>query len=414
MIEAEAFYRLQKYPMQIENSMHHSLIVIPRKLAFILRDNASYISPAIEAFYLRDPVSLRLLRDADTQKLFFPPEDLVTMSVKFTRVGFAQVRSQQFIAPSQWASHFSSEPDVQKSGRIETGMKVTCGFEMLLLDPQNTDVAAVREIKILLEDLKNGDDCLPSDLEISEWGYRNDDESWLNIDFTDFESELTRKGTKASPHGAQSFGDKNTQENLRKIVTRFEEFLNDNRAGVEGAEDIDDMDRDDESSDFVSDGADSESEDKEISFDEDQFTEMIRDMMGMSAGVQRDVDLKPDPKSNDGIRRSEETHAVPEEDDEEYMIKQDMQAIERELHDAGAIHHDMQPLPDKATRQTHTGSFQGQIFPSSSTVDESDTETAHIDYNLAKNLLKSFQSQNGASGPAGNFMSIAGMKRTSE
>ena len=37
-IEAEAFYRVEKYPQHITDSMHHSPVTIPRKLAYILHD----------------------------------------------------------------------------------------------------------------------------------------------------------------------------------------------------------------------------------------------------------------------------------------------------------------------------------------------------------------------------------------
>ena len=40
----------------------------------------------------------------------------------------------------------------------------------------------------------------------------------------------------------------------------------------------------------------------------------------------------------------------------------------------------------------------------------SEDEDAEIDFNLAKNLLESFKSQGGASGPGSNMMSLMGMR----
>ena len=98
-MEKEAFYRLSNYPAQINASLHRSLVTIPRNLAFILHELPSVIAPAVEAFYLRDPIGLKPLHSTDTSELTFPPEDFVTVSVKFTKVLFAQLKSQQFDAP---------------------------------------------------------------------------------------------------------------------------------------------------------------------------------------------------------------------------------------------------------------------------------------------------------------------------
>ena len=410
LIQAEAFYRLQKYPKQIENSIHHSLTIIPRKLAFVLYSKASYISPAVEAFYLRDPVSLQLLQVYDTNKQIFPPNDMVTVSVKYTKAGFAQVKSQQFDAPPQWVGLFSADIDGRKLARLEMGMKITCGFEMLLSDPHNIDSLAVREMKLLLEDLETGEDHLPSDFQISERGQRDDDESWLDINFTHFEKELTGKRTKAASSEEQAFGDKTAQETLRKMVTRFEDFLNDENAGVDGAEYLDDMDNDDEISDTSSNATSSENDDTGVSFDEDLFAKMMREMMGMSAGAALNTDLE-DTRTNADMSHSNGTDIHSKEEDDKIRVMQDMQAMEQELQDAGVLHQHLKSSPDKATRQIQNTNVrvQGQLSPSSSCADEGDIEDVDIDFNLAKNLLESFKSQNGAAGPGGNLMGMMGM-----
>lgn len=160
-IEEEAFYRLRNYPQQISENMHCALITIPRKIAYVLHQKPAYISPAVEAFYTRDPIALRPLKAKGASNLTFPPQDLVTVSVKFTRVGYAQLKSQDFPAPQAWIGKLPLKTDRKAYARAETGMKVTCGFEMFVSDPQNQDKAAVREIKMLLEDIETGDEKLP-------------------------------------------------------------------------------------------------------------------------------------------------------------------------------------------------------------------------------------------------------------
>ncbi|PQE32445.1 regulatory factor sgt1 protein [Rutstroemia sp. NJR-2017a WRK4] len=172
LIEEEAFYRLRNYPAQISASLHHACITIPRKLAYILHARPAAIAPAVEAFYLRDPIALKPLQMASA-KLVFPPEDLVTVSVRFTKVLYAQLMSQQFPPPVAWKDLLANPKNGTNSksyAQLEMGMKVTSGFEMLVTDPKNKDNRSVREVNILLEDLTSeGDSALPNDDEISRW-----------------------------------------------------------------------------------------------------------------------------------------------------------------------------------------------------------------------------------------------------
>lgn len=418
LIEAEAFYRLQKYPKQIEDSLHTSLVIIPRKLAFLLRDKAAFISPAVEAFYLRDPIALRPLQRQDSTKLIFSPHDLVTVPIKFTKVGYAQLKSQQFPAPLVWESHFLNEMDEKAQSRIDIGMKITSGFEMLISDPQNVDHVSVREIKLLLQDLETGECTLPSDTDISQWGVKEDDDGWLDIDFEDFESELAGKNKESTSRSANGFGDKNAQENLRKMVARFENFLNDDSAGAEDAQHLDDMDNDDDDDDdenenHTSNESDIESEDKDVSFDEDHFTNMMREMMGMPADTATSGESDPNANDNVDSMHGGDLEVDSVSDEEVAEIRQVMQAVEAELEDAGALHHRARRSPDKATRQSQatTERLNGQEPASTIPAHESDTDDdLDINFNLAKNLLESFKSQGGAAGPSGNLMGLLGLR----
>lgn len=337
-IEAEAFYRLRKYPDQIHASLHHAVVMIPRRLAYVLRHNAAYVSPAVEAFYLRDPIALRPLQSRDSSKLYFPPDDLVAVSVKFTKVGYAQLKGQTFQMPPVWAACTARGPVTSDEANSEIGMKVTCGFEMLLSDPQNVDKKPVREIKLLLEDLEVGEEQLPSNDEISRWGFTRDDESWLDINFEDFDRELSGRGHQ-SPGKTAGFGDKIAQENLRKIVARFENLLHEEDGSAEEAEFLDDMDNDDESGDSgtadgtASDDSTSGSGEKGVDLDEDNFASMMREMMGLPpfTVVENAADMGLGPGSQ---------AVVGEEDvgmDEEKGIRQVMEDMEAELRQAGAL-----------------------------------------------------------------------------
>lgn len=431
-IEDEAFHRIRDYPAAISTSFHNALVTIPRNLAYLLHANPSYIAPAIECFYLRDPVSLRPLATKDISTLEFSPEDFVTVSVKFTRVGYAQLRSQIFDVPPAWVGVTPRLKDV----RVEMGMKVACGMEMLLADPQNKDKKVVREMKLLLEDVEHGDVSFPSDAEISKWEQRQDDEGWLDIDYNEFESELSgrEKSKRQESSGVKGFGDVGAQENLRKMVSRFEDFLNDDTAGSDG---IDDDDVDDVESNASSTGS-SDGEYKDTSFDEAEFEKAMKEMMGMP----------PDELESNGLLDEARKLALEDEksgarscedagEDEE--MKNVIQAMEQELKGHGALDlsDGMLRRKKKEPRAAATSvkgdkqkavffgperppsmlgkneeaveSAEEEIGPGDGELSSDDEEFNDVDLGLAKNMLESFKGQAGLSGPAGNLMRAMGV-----
>lgn len=398
MIQEEAFYRLRNYPQQINENLHSAFVTIPRKVAFLLHQKPAYISAAVEAFYLRDPIALRPLRSKDTDSFIFKPEDFVTVSVRFTRVGYAQLKSQDFPVPKSWSDKLPTTDDQKAYDRAEIGMKLACGFEMLLTDPQNQDKAAVREMKLILEDLDTGDEQLPTDKDIETWDKRQDDEKWLDISFEDLDRELKGKGKDKDgrPSAEGTFGDANAQENLQRIVAQFEKFLNDDAAGFEGAEFFDDYGTDTDDDDNDEDEMSSDGEDKEASFDEEEFSRMMKEMMGMpSSGSGLPGSSRPSKPRG----RVEELNSESEDDTEQ--IKELSRQMEAELKGTGVLDLNRKPKAagDKQTlADTKSGEADDDDLPE---LDEED-----IDINFAKNLLESLQGQGGAAGPAGNMLSM--------
>ncbi|WEW60500.1 hypothetical protein PRK78_005987 [Emydomyces testavorans] len=467
-IEEEAFYRLRNYPDQISKNMHFSLVTVPRTIAYLLHLKPAYISPAIEAFYIRDPISLRVLQSKDQRPLIFEPVDLVTVSVKFTKVGFAQLKSQDFDPPQKWKGKLLQDPGSKEYSRAEMGMKLTCGFEMLLFDPQNQDKAVVREIKLVLEDIETSDEKLPNNDEIDmNWDKREDDESWLDINYEDLERELKgRKGADVSTKMGD-FGDKAAQENLQRIVAQFEEFLNDDDAGFEGANYINESD----DSEIDEEDLSSEGEDKEVSFDEEEFSKMMREMMGLPSIMSK---IDSSPRRNAQIEELEsseqedeqdiaEQHQKPanqarpvrkqseiidsnralreelqrkrleltqeelevsdegeylkgkeeengEDDDDLEEIQELSRQMEAELRKAGVLNPN-RALSEDSKRKIRELKGKAPIRDVDD-ADQSDEEydDSKVDINLARNLLESVRSQSGAAGPGSNLLGLMGMK----
>ena len=411
-MEEEAFYRLRNYPDQIKKNMHQALLTVPRKVAYLLHSKPSYISPAIEAFYLRDPIALKPLNSiAAVDSMTFPPKDLVTVSMKFPRVAYAQLKSQEFPAPAAFAKVMPTKSANKAFSRAETGMKITCGLEMLVNDSQHQDKPAVREMKLLLDDLATGDEVLPTVSDIEKWDMTEDDEAWLDIDFNDLEQELGARGSQ--PDKKRDFGDKAAQENLQRIVKQFETFLNDDKAGPDGAgffaEDSED-DPDNDVSDADSDNDDEE--DQDASFDEDEFSRLMQEMMGMPPEVMKEVmsgqlgagaadkakAMKPeDGKAVSRVQELDDETSESGEEDMQTMMKQ----MEAELRGHGALN----LKPKTTAEQAFLKNEDGDSDSSDDELEDND-----IDINLARNLLESFKAQSGAAGPGGNLMSAMGLR----
>ncbi|KAL5597041.1 hypothetical protein BROUX41_006292 [Berkeleyomyces rouxiae] len=471
VLEKEAFHRMRNFPDQINQMLHHSLLTIPRKLAYILHERSKSVAPAVEAFYLRDPVSLKPILatsgdspSSSSKRLNFPPIDLVTISVKFTKVLFAQLRSQRFETPPIWTqaiakARATTEKLLQDEAqlimdRIELGMKLTTGFEILAAKAEQSDNRLVREISILLEDIEvDGHDALPTPEEMAKWegASRDDDDSWLDIDFNEFERELEGKKTAAAPSTSSSpsdtknktasgFGDANAQESLRKIVSRFETFLNDESAGIDGVNirecDIEDEDNDNDHDDDDGgnmNGSDSDSEDNDgpeadkgfdVEFDENAFTKMMKEVLTLQSTLDSSTAHMPKP---------ENPRTLSNKDQEMEEAVELMHQMEAELKRHGALTLDDPStataprtkaklktsaglsIPQASRAVTHGAahSFAGDDLTDDSE-DDADADDADqeldIDFNLAKNLLESFKSQGGAAGPASNLLGLMGFQ----
>ncbi|KAK1580264.1 SGT1 protein-domain-containing protein [Colletotrichum navitas] len=416
-IEAEAFYRLEKYPDQIQKSLHHSLVTVPRRLAHVLHQSPKAVAPAVESFYLRDALDLKALFSQKTD-LHFPPKDLVTLSVKFTRVLFAQLKSQRFEPPGSWATVIQEAKGAEQA-RLEMGMKLTCGFEIMLNNIKNTDNREAREACIVVEELQeDGDSVLPGDDEINSWrdAHLEDDESWMDINYADFESELAGRRGGERMGSNPGFGDATTQADLRKIVSRFEAFLNDDSAGLDGAE-VDEMDIDDDESD-----EDDEDEDKAISFDEAEFSRMMREMMGLAPAESSTTSVPNEPDATaTRTARPAPGESIKEKESEDEELRKLSAQFEAELNAHGALRlnqsrNDVSILKGmgeggKAAVGGRTIAVTADHRATDDYDDDSgDDGEVDIDYNLAKNLLESFKGQVGMPGPAGNILGMMGLQ----
>ncbi|KAG5913115.1 hypothetical protein E4U61_007333 [Claviceps capensis] len=413
--ENEAFYRLQKYPSFVEFSSHHALVTVPRRVAYVLHTLPKSIAMAIEMFYLRDAISLQHVM-SKSSTLVFPPNDLVTISAHFSKILFAQLRSQQFEPPPRWRRFFStlssnpaSAASHISSSQLDTGMKITIGYEMLAKVAKASKHRVVRELDILLQDLlQDGDEALPTDKDIEAWrdSQRNDDDSWLNIAFSDFEQKLEARPANRPEKAPAANSSADGQVDIQKIVSRFEEFLHDEKAGVDGVSfddivDDDNADADDET--LAKSDGDTSSEREIVEFDENTFAQLVTNLMSPDHSVASNA-------VGNGLGRPiDDALTVARGNKSEINEMQHLKAqFEAELKHYGALKLEHSDSPcARETNQTHSHRRLGQ--PSGSSSAASATGAISVDFHLAQNILESFKSQAGMAGPASNLLGMMGI-----
>ncbi|CAG8721668.1 8399_t:CDS:2, partial [Cetraspora pellucida] len=116
-VQQVVFSRTLEYPEKINQNFHYARCHLPRTIAHVLHHNPQLVAPAVEAFYTRDPIGLKSCQKM--QK--FPPYTSITVSVKFTKILYAQIVSQRFNAPKPFIMPLSTS---KKYPSAELGMKL--------------------------------------------------------------------------------------------------------------------------------------------------------------------------------------------------------------------------------------------------------------------------------------------------
>lgn len=142
IIENAAFHRIKDFPDKAMTERHRARCTIPAPLAFILLKNPQLATHAVEAFYTRDPSSMK----AASRMATFPPKEMVTTVVDMSKTSYAKLMSQQFFAPKPFRMPSRSNP--KKYNAAELGMKIACAFEMLYTDKRLNVEAPTKETTV--------------------------------------------------------------------------------------------------------------------------------------------------------------------------------------------------------------------------------------------------------------------------
>lgn len=416
------------------HELHRSTCILPNKAAFVLLSEPQLITLAIEAFYLRDPFSMKACASMST----FPPAEGSTETViKFTKTTYAQAQSQKFYAPKPF--RLPSVNDRNKFKHAELGMKVACGLEMLYYNQKQrnqddtTDIdtysfdkdpkyaAYVEHLKKLgyFRSERAGSQLYKMLERQSKEQYllykaQDQQQDVVSYDHLDAEDEDTFR------FSAQVFsnGTSNARQRIDQLLSQY---------SIEALDQL------------VSENTETEDSDEWMNVDPQQLEDMLMKRMGnMNKSMMSDManelgvseenmDLEAimnnfenfveNSKSGvDGVVFPGEQEEEDDDSDEEYYNDDDEEPVQFDIEKFMSILRGEQDLGDVMEEMDQeiyghdkiSGSFAKL---STNEEDEEEDEGAPVDVqlNLVKNVLESFKSQQGLPGPVSNILNQFGV-----
>ncbi|KAK9466439.1 SGT1 protein-domain-containing protein [Lipomyces arxii] len=416
LLQKEAFGRLDGYPEAAKVNIHRARVLLPRQLAQLLRAEPDLIAPITKEFLLRDAAVMKACESMD----WFSPIDSVSCTIEFTRLIYSQLKSQRIVAPKIF--HLP-KPTEMGYAEAELGMKVACGFEIALARSAIKKFELKKKSSELPEFLQKHKDQIEeersqlgigptfnkmtnhekrlserildliarlgdaSDEEVASWNEEPDSDSWMDIDYDEFEN-LLQGGKK------RSFNDSDednleaakkdiveSQERVQSLVGRIQSFLEDDNAGIDGAEFDDDL-----------------------SSDGGYDTEGPRlEELSSEAEVQ-------DADSDDEVK---EEDVVNEDDFLEFFLQNALKLSPEEIEQyrAGSPEPTDQDLEaaSKTSKREKKSSRKSDALRDELVSTGIIDEDADDDYEILKNLMDSIRSQEGGSGPSSNLLARLGL-----
>ncbi|KAG4304815.1 hypothetical protein PORY_001868 [Pneumocystis oryctolagi] len=223
---------------------------------------------------------------------------------------------------------------------------------------------------------------LPNDEDISKWPSVCDTDDFLHVTPEELD-ELMRLQTALSSDDESSTIKKKEQKplpckELKSVVEKFEDFIDNENAGPDGI--------DDESCLFSDTSTDSD-----ISFNEDEFIKLMKETLDISN--EQTIEMENDSE----LKKSLPSPSVLDESAPHELTIQDfIDAMDTEL-SSTTLKHSFSNLPTDIA-----GSVEEQ------------NKDINIQYNLLKNIYESIDGQHGAPGPANTLLKSMNLSMPSD
>lgn len=412
--------RIKEYPDKVHEDFHHAHCYLPNEIVYMLHKLPSSVAPAVEAFYNRDPVDVKVSKSLPS----FDASKRLLTRVRFTKHLYCQLSQARFMPDRRtpWALPPTKDQTYKSK---ELGFKLAYGFEMLLSRYKSTkengqpygkkwqsylknlkkndffqgELEGSKKYKELLEDAKVHfkehvqhdldpfgerlvklydesanyiDDMIKLNKELTD----EDDDSWMTV--TPEELDNMMLGMWGANHGNvqdvrnenSNQHDEKSAENLAQLVDKMKLFV-DKVSTYEGVETPCEEDE--------------KGVNEKINFDPKAFMQSISDI------------LSP-PKV------SEQDEMFSDSDDED--VDDDFVSCKPGFieNDENGFHEVMQSMDDELKYSSIPRSFQDSTKET-----EPNEEDLDYDINLLRNFLESFQNQDGLSGPVSNILNSLGM-----
>ncbi|XP_078347278.1 protein ecdysoneless homolog [Oculina patagonica] len=226
--------------------------------------------------------------------------------------------------------------------------------------------------------------------------FPEDDDSWLNLTDQDLENMLSKysdpnsreTGELTSENTAKS---SDTSVDLNSVTQSLKSFV-DRVSSYEGAE-------------FPGDR-----EDEDIQFDADSFMDTVGSLLGQgvrshdddSESDSDDEDMETSSEEEEETEQGVQASALSSEDDKEMKSYMDQMDDELARTSIGESFEKRASVP-QGTHQTQPN------LTSESQEDSAEDTPVDVDFNLVKNILESFSTQQGLAGPASNILNSMGV-----
>lgn len=449
--------RINSLSEQSLNTFHHAHCYIPAEIKYVLDQKPSLISPIVRAFCERDPIDMKACRKMEQ----FTIERRLMARIRFTRCLFAQLSQQPFKPErrcSGWTLPAISNPQYKAH---ELGLKLACGFQILckrndmkgpcaqeepsdpkglkwetfltcltkqgyfkgeiegsklyedlLLkakqqfkenftienrsEPEEVILRILKDAKIDVEKMKE-EPLLPED-----------DDIWLNLSDQDLEDILskysdpksTENGTEDGTINSESllYGDERSAVDLDKVTRSLKSFV-DKVSSYEGAE-------------FPG-----ENENDEIQFDAASFMDTVGNLLGNRTSNHEESSAESESDEEDVSLSSDDEHESDQgvqgnmqSGGEDKELTSYMDQMDEEL-SRTSIGESFEKRGASSFEAKSQGTSESKNSGVVNEVQGSDDEDApvDVDFNLVKNILESFSTQEGLAGPASNILSSMGV-----
>ncbi|XP_041032567.1 protein ecdysoneless homolog isoform X1 [Carcharodon carcharias] len=439
--------RIQSYPEKIHADQQHAYCFVPAGIAAVLKHRPDLLAPAIQAFYLRDPIDLRACRPF---KHFLPKTRVMTL-VTFTKCLYAQLQQQHFMPdrrsgytlPAQSDQHFkahalgmklahgfeilcskcsqplpssktrgstSSDPlwegfinSLKKNNYFRGELEGSAQYRELLrsaeiyfqhsvsrpksssaLSPGEQVLQLLQTLSYSVEELQKEGDSLPPE----------DDDSWLDISPEELDQMLEEASGRKLLNSARQ--EEELDYDLHDVTKSMKAFVS-KVSSHEGAE----IPRSSAAS--------------QVQFDVNSFTSALERILGVESDEldSDDVDEEEDYDLLDSDAESDNKGGKLEEDmsaaETLENIRDYMEQMDQELASTN-IGKSFTKITDEvgSDRPDITEEAEGEL--------ETDSEgnlkilPVDVDLNLVENLLESYSSQAGLAGPASNILQSMGIR----